>query len=46
MAVPFEKTEPVCKVTFCVTGGFDVLRELNNSNKINNISYEIISYVE
>ena len=43
MAMPFEKTEPVYEVTFRVTGGFGVLRELNNYLKMNNISYEIIS---
>ena len=44
--MPFEKTEPVYEVTFRVTGGFGVLRELNNYLKMNKISYEILSQVK
>lgn len=41
--MPFEKTEPVYEVTFRVTGGFSVLRELNNYLKMKKISFEVIS---
>ena len=46
MAMPFEKTEPVYEVTFRVTGGFGVLRELNTFLKNNNISYEVLKQIK